>query len=79
MIVTCSAFGRQRVGGHHPAALGGQLRRDVELVVVVLARELEGDERQLLGARVADQLELADARRSASASARAFACIVSMM
>ena len=30
--------GRQRVGGDHPAALGGELRRDVELVVVVVAR-----------------------------------------
>ena len=51
---------RQGVGGHHPAALGSELRRDVELVVVALARELEGHERQLLVVVAADQLELAD-------------------
>ena len=51
---------RQRVGRHHPAALGGQLRGDVELVVVVAVGELEGDQRELLGALVADQPELAD-------------------
>src|ERR1044072_6056576 len=50
--------GRHRVGGKHPAALGGELPGDVELVVVLLARELEGDQRQLL-LIVADQLEVA--------------------
>ena len=40
--------GRHRVGGEHPAALGRELPGDVELVVVVLAGELEGDQRQLL-------------------------------
>ena len=70
---------RQRVGGDHPAALGGELRRDVELVVVALLGELEGDERQLLRARLADQPERRPSRRSARASARVFRIIVSMM
>src|SRR3954454_25074828 len=51
-------FRGQRVGGDHPPALGSELRGDVELVEVALLGELEGDERQLLGARVADELEV---------------------
>src|SRR6266540_1383292 len=35
---------RHGVGGHHPAALGRQLEGDVELVVRVLIREVEGDQ-----------------------------------
>ena len=50
---------RQRVGGHHPAALGRELRGDVELVVVVLAGQPERDERELLAVVLADQLEVA--------------------
>src|SRR3954451_12016907 len=44
---------RQRVGRHHPAALGGQLRRDVELVIAALARQPEGHQRELLVVLVA--------------------------
>ena len=56
MIVTSWAFGRQRVGRHHPAALGRQLPGDVELVVPVVAGEPEGDQRKLLLV-AADELE----------------------
>src|SRR3954471_14004840 len=45
---------RQRVRRHHPPALGSELGGDVELVVAALLSELEGDERKLLRARLAD-------------------------
>ena len=49
---------RQRVRGDHPAALRRELRGDVELVVGVLARQFERDQRQLLVLLAADQLEV---------------------
>ena len=78
MIFTCCGVGRQRVGGHHPASLGRELPGDVELVVVLLLGQLEGDQRQLLLAG-ADQLELARSRRSARPRNAALRCIISMM
>jgi hypothetical protein len=49
---------RHRVGGEHPATLRRELPGDVELVVVLLSGQPEGDQGQLLLA-CADQLEVA--------------------
>src|SRR6478609_5243727 len=50
--------GRHGVGGDHPAALGGELPGDVELIVVLPGNQLERDQRQLLHVG-SDQLEIA--------------------
>ena len=54
--------GREGVGGNHPRALGGELRRDVELVEALLVRELERHQRQLLGVLGTDDREVSDGR-----------------
>ena len=70
--------GRQRVGRDHPATLGRQLPGDVELVVVLLAGQPEGDERKLLLVP-ADQLEAARLPRAGRRACRAFSCMLRMM
>ena len=72
--------GRQRVGGHHPAALGGELRRRRRTRRSRARRSSwNATSGSCSASSLADQLEVADRRRSRSASARALACIVSMM
>ena len=65
MIVTWSAFGGSLQAGTIQPRSAASCEVDVELNVVVVAFELERDQRELLGALVADQPELRRRRRSA--------------
>ena len=78
MIVTCSAFGGSVYAGTIQPRSAASWDGDVELVVVAFAGELERDERELLGAGVADELEVAGLDDPVGERG-GIACIVSMM